>query len=704
LGKKKSRRNENAGARGANGLQSKFRSTGGIAIPSKPQSANRNPTKVRKGDRREDHQAGKGLAPPIQRLLVDPATEVEAYGFIRDQLRDLGWIVKNPNSNTGGQVWTQNQCLGHAGIKSAFDKSRPENVIKVREDILWVIEAKALRKDLSKALSEAQDDYCQKINDIPGKLRAVLATGLAGTEDHGYLIRTTIRIDGEWHDVTINGRPATGLLSPQQAQFLVDNNTEDVHEYSPPQRLFLNAAERINEILHIGGINKNDRAKTMAALLLSVIDEPPNLDTKLSVLIGEINTRSEAILRQHGKPDFAPFVRILPPTNTTNHVKFKAALVKTIQELQNLNIRSAMNSSTDVLGQFYEVFLKYGNGAKEIGIVLTPRHITRFGVEAIGVSSDDIVLDPACGTGGFLVAAFDHVRRNSTSQQQERFKKYNIFGIEQESAVAALAIVNMIFRGDGKNNIVEGNAFSTYLTKRSVNGHATAQYAQNQPSEGNEPITRVLMNPPFALKGSTDKEYRFVSQALSTMVDGKILFCLLPLNILFGSRDELIWRRDELLAKHSLLAVVSLPEKLFYPAAMKQVAAIIVKKGVPHSPEQPVFWAMIEHDGQIISKSKRLPATEFVPPRSERDQLPEVLPVLKSFIASPTTHVNVPQFYKTAPIDFSDPQLELLPEAYLDTAPLSKAVLAEAVEQMARQTAAFLVQYGKEALVEEFDK
>ena len=119
------------------------------------------------------------------------------------------------------------------------------------------------------------------------------------------------------------------------------------------------------------------------------------------MLIGEINARSKDVLTEHSKPEFAPYVRILPPSNTKNHVKFKGALVKTIQTLQNLNIRSAMNSSTDVLGQFYEVFLKYGNGAKEIGIVLTPRHITRFAVKAVGVSSDDIVLDPACGTGGF---------------------------------------------------------------------------------------------------------------------------------------------------------------------------------------------------------------------------------------------------------------------------------------------------------------
>jgi len=326
-------------------------------------------------------------------------------------------------------------------------------------------------------------------------------------------------------------------------------------------------------------------------------------------------------------------------------------------------------------------------------------------VEAIGVSSDDIVLDPACGTGGFLVAAFDYVRRNSSKQQRDNFKNYNIFGIEQESAVAALAIVNMIFRGDGKNNIIEGNCFSTYLTKRSIGGRPSATYISKPPDDGEEPITRVLMNPPFALRGSTDKEYRFVSQALSAMADGKILFALLPLNALFGAHGERVWRRDELLAKHTLLSIVTLPEKLFYPAAMKQVAAIIVKKGIPHPKEQSVFWAMIEHDGHVISKSKRLPASEFIPPRSAKNQLPEVLGPLQNFIAHPkTVNVNIPKFYKTESIDFSDPLLELLPEAYLDTQPLSHDELGKVVEEMARETAAFLVRFGREAAVGAFQK
>lgn len=110
-------------------------------------------------------------------------TEVEAYDFIRRQLRDLGWVVKNPNVNTGGQVWTQNQCLGHPDIKAAFGAIRPENIVKVRENALWVIEAKASRKQLAKAIEEAQDFYCKRINDRPGALRAILATGVAGTEE-----------------------------------------------------------------------------------------------------------------------------------------------------------------------------------------------------------------------------------------------------------------------------------------------------------------------------------------------------------------------------------------------------------------------------------------------------------------------------------------------------------------------------------------
>lgn len=504
-----------------------------------------------------------------------------------------------------GQVWTQNQCFSHPTIKRALGKNRPENIVKLSERYLWVIEAKAARRDIEKAVDEARRYYSKPINDLNGDVEAIMASGVAGDEAAGYIVRTFIRLHGSWQTVTINGQEATGLLTPSDVQFLLEHKTNDIHEFSPPQWLFLQAAERINGGLHLGGINKNDRAKTMAALLLAVVEDAPNLDTDLPVLIG--------------------------------------------------------------------------------------------------VSSTDIALDPACGTGGFLVAAFDYVRRNSTTTQLDRFKQHNLFGIEQESYIVALAIVNMIFRGDGKNGITEGNCFTTNLVAASVDGHPSAAYSKTEPKPGTEPVTRVLMNPPFALQGSVDQEYKFVSRALATMADGGLLFSLVPLDCLFGAHEEKIWRTSDLLAKHTLLAVVTLPHELFYPAALTQVAGIIVRKGSPHPKDQPVFWGRIAADGHLKVKSKRLNASDLQPPREAADDIPKVLPLLRSYIAHPgATTVNEPMLYKTAAIDFSDPLLELMPEAYLDSPIPTEAELEQAVNQMARDTAAFLIRFGKEATAEAY--
>ncbi len=99
-------------------------------------------------------------------------SEVEAYAFIRHQLRDLGWIVKDPNKGGNGQVWTQNQRLADPHIKAAFGKVRPENIVKLSEKHIWVIEAKATRKQLDQALAEAIDFYCDKVNSTLGQVQS----------------------------------------------------------------------------------------------------------------------------------------------------------------------------------------------------------------------------------------------------------------------------------------------------------------------------------------------------------------------------------------------------------------------------------------------------------------------------------------------------------------------------------------------------
>lgn len=146
------------------------------------------------------------------------------------------------------------------------------------------------------------------------------------------------------------------------------------------------------------------------------------------VLVDTINSKVDLVLKKHKKSDFSRFIHIDKPSSEDNHVKLKTVIVKTWQALLALNIQSAMNSGKDVLGRFYEVFLKYGNGAKEIGIVLTPRHITRFAVEILDIQPSDLALDPTCGTGGFLVAAFDEVQKKcKTEKEFEKFKNWGLW-------------------------------------------------------------------------------------------------------------------------------------------------------------------------------------------------------------------------------------------------------------------------------------
>lgn len=611
-------------------------------------------------------------------------SEVHAYGFIRDDLKRLGWDTRNPSRCQSGQVYTQNECLSHPEIKKFLGLDRPENVVKITDDVFWVIEAKSDRGKLSTAVEEAEN-YAREI--IKSKvIKPLFISGVAGNEIDNYRVQTLFFDQKKFQPITINGKEVSALMSPSVARLVLDGGPE-IKDLVIDEELFLKTAEAVNQILHLGAINKNQRARVMAALLLSVIEDA-NIDVAPSprILISDINTRAKAVLEGQNKEEFYPFVALQLPASKDNHVKFKNALVSTLHELKNLNIRSAMNSGADVLGKFYEVFLKYGNGAKEIGIVLTPRHMTKFAVDVIGVTERDIILDLACGTAGFLVAAFDSVRKTSSESQIERFKKNNLWGIDQEPEVVALAIVNMIFRGDGKNNIIEGNCFQKNLTRTNS---GKMKYSDTTPTEAELGVTRVLMNPPFALKNSDEKEYKFVDHALQQMVKGGLLFSVLPYPAMVKPGVYKRWRED-LLKSNTLLSVITFPQELFYPVGVHTLG-IFVKKGVPHPQKQNVLWIRAIHDGLLKSKGKRLPNPK------ETNDYEVIRDTVRAFIQNPLMKAdNVEQFQKACPIDFSDPLLELVPENYLDQAPPTLDEVYDGIDQVVRDSVSYLIQAKKE--------
>ena len=587
-------------------------------------------------------------------------TEVDAYSYIKTELEKLDWIVKNPARFPDGEVYKQNEVLANIELKKLLGRDMPEAVVKITENKFWVIESKRDIHNLDDALEEAKNQYAAKIN-ISDSIDCIIVSGVAGNDSDGYEVSNLFLKDGNWEKILINGEEKTSLLSKNQVKYIIDNNTnifEDIPEIS--EKKYLTAAEEINKILHLASINKSKRARFISGIILSyAASTKPNLDKNTVPLVKEINDNIEEVLTEKGKSDFFDFVKLELPPNTDNHIKYKQAIIQTYRELNRLDIKSAMNSGDDVLGKFYEVFLKYGNGAKEIGIVLTPRHITKFAVDVLDIKHDDYVFDPTCGTGGFLVSAFDYVKSNSTEDQINIFKEHNLFGIEQEDDVVALALVNMIFRGDGRHNIKEGNCLSKNIVKTIDNGITTGKYVGSTINDSDEPIiTKVLMNPPFALKSSDEKEFLFVEHALKQMQRNGILFTVLPYSCLTKQGRYKKWR-ENLLQNNTLLSVITFPHDLFYPVGVNTVG-IFIKKGVPHQEDNNVFWIRALNDGFLKNKGKRLFNDGAL------NDFPPIENLLKSFILN--TNLPVETIHKkqiACPINQDDPTSEYVPEVYL---------------------------------------
>lgn len=509
-------------------------------------------------------------------------SEFRSYGFILDSLTALGWNRQPPSK--GGQVYTQNEVSRDVGLKSVLGQQRPENVVVVDNNPkrYWVIEAKAGLGAMPQAIDEAKE-YANLINRL-NPMICRLVTGVVGDPDSAHLVETHFLLSsGDWEPLTINERKATGFISPEQAKTLLSTGSGALNEYDIDDTLFIGKTELINKILHTGGVNKRNRAAVLASLLLAIASDPHmQLNPNPRTLIQDINTRARAELQKYGKDNFSREIEIHLPTSNDNHVKHRKALIDTIDVLRGLNIGSAINSGRDVLGQFYEQFLKYANDAKELGIVLTPRHITTFAANVVDVKANNVVFDPACGTGGFLVAALDKVRGRIGDVSS--FKKGNLHGVEQDPLIAALAIVNMIFRGDGSSNIQEGDGLRA--------------------DPKCEPDC-CLMNPPFALED--DFEWKFVDRGLELLKPDGILFSVLPTTTVMSANDrrgEFTWRSN-MLKRHTLLSVVKLPEDLFYPHVSKGTCGVLIRAHRPHDmANDRVVWAVLD-DGHKRTKTSQ---------------------------------------------------------------------------------------------------
>ena len=240
----------------------------------------------------------------------------------------------------------------------------------------------------------------------------------------------------------------------------------------------------------------------------------------------------------------------------------------------------------DVVGQFYGEFLKYTGGDKKaLGIVLTPRHITELFAHLANVGKDSTVLDICAGTGGFLVSAMCQMMRGAlTEAEKHRIRQEGLIGIEQQPNMFALAASNMILRGDGKANLYQGSCFDTAIT---------AAVIAHKCDIG-------MLNPPFSQSDEDLHELRFINQMLDCLVEGSVGLAICPISCAIAPHPA----RAELLKEHTLEAVMSMPDDLFYPVGTV-ICIMVFTAHKPHEETDRKTWfGYWKNDGFIKTKHR----------------------------------------------------------------------------------------------------
>jgi type I restriction-modification system DNA methylase subunit len=240
----------------------------------------------------------------------------------------------------------------------------------------------------------------------------------------------------------------------------------------------------------------------------------------------------------------------------------------------------------DIMGEFYSEFLSYVGGDQQaLGIVLTPRHITELMVDLVNTNVNTTLIDTCAGTGGFLVSGMTKMLKlaKGNKKKEAEIKQKQLIGVELQSHMYALAVSNMLIRGDGKANMILGSCFMPDSLKKSI--------IDMQPTAG-------TINPPYA-QGGEKTELHFADNMLNLLAPNSLGAIILPISCAIKPSKM----KKELLKKHTLEAVMSMPVDLFNKVGAV-TCIMIFRAKVPHQSEYKTWFGYWRDDGFTKTKNE----------------------------------------------------------------------------------------------------
>lgn len=412
------------------------------------------------------------------------------------------------------------------------------------------------------------------------------------SDEHNHLISTFIIQDGKVKDMSIK-------------EFLNEDDYISLFENLDLELIANNISKSSSEINRmLRNIDSQKRPVLLSALMICLY-EKDNIRNdfksnyqgyQTSTIISNIPITINNILISEGisQDKINVLNNELSFIKTDNDLNNSNILSEILKELED-NVIPLFNKKTsyDIIGKFYEEFLRYAGIANvKKGIVLTPNHITTLFTELIPIKPNDKIFDACCGTGAFLISGMnkliDSISNSDVANKTKKIdnvKQNQLLGFEKSNTMYSLAISNMLFRGDGKSRIHNIDFFSDEATNILKNGEPTIGF----------------INPPYggldSKKNPTKKEIQFLEQMLDNVSRYGVIIA--PQSVFF--KDDII--RDRILTNHTLKAVINMPKELFQPNASTHTAIAVFETHLPHSNAKVIFYDL-KDDGFVLSKNK----------------------------------------------------------------------------------------------------
>jgi len=274
--------------------------------------------------------------------------------------------------------------------------------------------------------------------------------------------------------------------------------------------------------------------------------------------------------------------------------KLKIKNPKIVKDIvDRLSKVTLINTESEIKGDAFEYFLKELSAGNDLGEYFTPRHIVKMMIKIVNPRYGEKVYDPCCGTGGFLIEAFRHIKKSSNTDNKDILKQLSeetIFGMELTDTYK-IAKMNMIIIGDGHNNIVQNDSIAPE-------------------SISDEEYDIILTNPPYSQETDYGEYYPIPSKQADPIFLQSIIKSLRK-NGRAGVivPEGLLWRggnfkktREYILQECEVEAIISLPSGVFLPYTDVKTDIIIFKKG---NQTKRVWFYIIENDGFELNKNRK---------------------------------------------------------------------------------------------------